>query len=67
VFTVLVNGLRKAESAAMALDCRAFGTYSTRTYLKDIYFKPSGLWLIVVFAVMIILLIVSERQGFFPL
>jgi energy-coupling factor transport system permease protein len=65
VFTVLVNGLRKAESAAMALDCRAFGTYPTRTYLKDIYFKPSGLWLIAVFAVMIAILVIGERSGLF--
>ncbi len=63
VFTILVNGLRKAEAAAMALDCRAFGSYPTRTYLKDITFKPSGLWLIAVFVTIIFLLVIFERIG----
>jgi energy-coupling factor transport system permease protein len=67
VFTILVNGLRKAEAAAMALDCRAFGSYPTRTYLKDITFKPSGLWLIIIFAVMIALLVIGEHFSFFPI
>jgi len=67
VFTILINGLRKAESAATALDCRAFGCYSTRTYLKDITYKPSDLWLIIIFAIFIALLVIGERMGFFPI
>jgi energy-coupling factor transporter transmembrane protein EcfT len=50
----------------MALDCRAFGSYPTRTYLKDITFKPSGLWLVIIFAVMIALLVIAEHFSFFP-
>ncbi len=46
IFTVLVNGLRKAETTAVALDCRAFGYYPTRTYVKDVFFNPADLWLI---------------------
>ena len=45
VFTILVNGLRKAEITADALECRAFGHSPKRTYLKDVYFRKRDLLL----------------------
>ncbi len=63
MFTVLVNGLRKAEATATALDCRGFGAYPDRTYLKDVVFRPAGLWLVALFAVLSALLITLERTG----
>lgn len=66
VFTILVNGLRKAEAAATALDCRAFGCYPTRSYVKDIKFHRQDLWLIGIFVGIIALLMGAERFGIFP-
>jgi len=48
VFTVLVNGLRKAEITATSLECRAFGYEKTRTYLKEVFYKNSDLIIIAV-------------------
>lgn len=61
VFTILVNGLRKAEATAAALDCRAFGSYPTRTNLKEVHFKPDSLALLVITVVLITALVVVER------
>ena len=63
MFTVLVNGLRKAEITADALECRAFGSYPDRTYVKDVIFKPAGLLLIIAFMVLIGGLVFIERTG----
>ncbi len=60
VFTVLINGLRKAEAAATALECRAFGAYPTRTYLKDVEFRPAGLVLVFAFVVLAAALLAAE-------
>ena len=46
IFTVLINGLRKAETTAISLDTRAFGCYPTRTYVKDVHFRRADLLLI---------------------
>ena len=62
IFTVLINGLRKAEMTATALDCRGFGAYPERTYVKPVAYRPSSLFLIVVFVILQILLIVLERM-----
>ena len=48
IFTVLINGLRKAETTSVSLETRAFGCYPTRTYVKDVFYKPSDLTLIIV-------------------
>jgi energy-coupling factor transport system permease protein len=63
MFTILVNGLRKAEATAAALDCRAFGAYPTRTNVKAVTYHPSSLALLVLTAVLIITLIIIERVG----
>jgi len=61
MFTVLVNGLRKAEMTATALECRGFGAYPDRTYVKPVEFKASSLMLIVVFVLLQAALIYFER------
>jgi energy-coupling factor transport system permease protein len=61
MFTILVNGLRKAEATAAALDCRAFGSYPTRTNVKAVTFHPASLILIILTAALIIGLVIIER------
>jgi energy-coupling factor transport system permease protein len=61
MFTVLVNGLRKAEATATAIDCRGFGAYPDRVYLKDIHFRTVDLALILIFVLLQVGLIYSER------
>jgi len=67
VFTILINGLRKAEVTADALECRAFGHSETRTYLKDVHFKPADLILPVVTGVLLTALIILEHTTWMPL
>jgi energy-coupling factor transport system permease protein len=61
MFTVLINGLRKAEMTATALECRGFGSYPDRTYVKDVEFKASSLILIAIFLLLQAGLIVLEH------
>jgi energy-coupling factor transport system permease protein len=63
VFTVLVNGLRKAEITSTALECRGFGAFPDRTYVKTVSFQRSDLWLIGLFALVQATLIYMERLG----
>lgn len=63
IFTVLINGLRKAETTATSLECRAFGCYPTRTYVKDVQFRPLDLLLLVVTISLSAGLILFERLG----
>jgi energy-coupling factor transport system permease protein len=62
VFTVLVNGLRKAEITSTALECRGFGAYPDRSYVKSVAFKRSDLWLPALFIVLQAGLIFLERM-----
>lgn len=61
MFTVLINGLRKAEATATAIECRGFGAYPDRTYAKPVAFQASGLVLIVLFLLLQAGLVISER------
>jgi energy-coupling factor transport system permease protein len=61
IFTVLINGLRKAETTAISLDTRAFGCYPTRTYVKDVTFRPRDLILPVLTLLLSGGLIILER------
>jgi energy-coupling factor transport system permease protein len=63
MFTVIVNGLRKAEATATALDCRAFGSYPDRTYVKDITYRPISLLFPLLFTLLIAVLVYLERAG----
>jgi len=42
MFTILVNGLRKAESVSVSLETRAFGASDKRTYMKETTFSRYG-------------------------
>jgi energy-coupling factor transport system permease protein len=62
LFTVIVNGLRKAESTALAIESRGFGAYPDRTYVKDFKWTFSGILLILFFIALGAALIFWERQ-----
>ena len=61
MFTVLVNGLRKAEATATAIECRGFGAYPDRTYVKGVTFDARSLWLPVLFLAFTAALLFLER------
>jgi energy-coupling factor transport system permease protein len=63
MFTVIVNGLRKAENTAVAIESRGFGAYPDRTYVKDFRWSASGIILVLLFAAFGILLLYWERTG----
>ena len=62
MFTVLVNGLRKAETTATALECRAFGCYPDRTYTKGVPDSKYGWPLVLIFALLAAGLVILERS-----
>ncbi len=61
MFTVLINGLRKAEATATAIECRGFGAYPDRTYVKTVTFHASSLWLPLLFILVTAALLYFER------
>jgi energy-coupling factor transport system permease protein len=63
LFTVIVNGLRKAENTAIAIESRGFGAYPDRTFLKDFHWTRSGALLVACFLLFGIALLVWERAG----
>jgi energy-coupling factor transport system permease protein len=62
VFTVLINGLRKAETTSVSLETRAFGSSPTRSYVKEPVFRRRDLWLFVITAILAVGLVVLERR-----
>jgi energy-coupling factor transport system permease protein len=63
MFTVLINGLRKAEATATAIECRSFGAYPDRTYVKDVNFRPAELLFIFIFILLQFGLIYWEQAS----
>lgn len=63
VFTILINGLRKAEVTADALECRGFGYDIKRTYLKDVHFKAGDLILPILTGMILTALIYMEQNS----
>jgi energy-coupling factor transport system permease protein len=63
VFTIMVNGLRKAESSATAAELRGFGSTKTRSFYKPFYWSTTGVGMLCFFFVIITTLIVAERMG----
>jgi len=61
MFTVIVNGLRKAESTALAIESRGFGAYPDRTYTKSFRWTKTGIFLIIFFIGFAAWLIYWER------
>lgn len=49
LFTVIVNGLRKAENTALAIESRGFGAYPSRTYVKDYRLTFMGVLIVTLF------------------
>jgi energy-coupling factor transport system permease protein len=62
MFTVIVNGLRKAENTALAIESRGFGAYPDRTYTKNFRWTMLGVLLILVFIAFAVWLILWERM-----
>lgn len=62
LFTVIVNGLRKAENTALAIESRGFGAFPTRSYVKDFRWTVSGLVMVGLFIVLGASLILWERN-----
>ena len=65
LFTVIVNGLRKAENTALAVESRGFGAYPDRTFVKPFRWTVSGIFLVSVFVAFGVALILWER-GILP-
>jgi energy-coupling factor transport system permease protein len=65
LFTVIVNGLRKAENTALAVESRGFGAYPDRTFVKPFRWTFSGIFLVVLFLAFGLALILWER-GMLP-
>lgn len=59
---LLTNALRKSETAAMAMESRAFGLYRQRTYTNEFRWSASGLALL---AVVLMLVAASAYLGGF--
>jgi energy-coupling factor transport system permease protein len=62
LFTVIVNGLRKAENTALAIESRGFGAFPTRSYVKDFRWTVGGLVMVGFFIVLGAGLILWERN-----
>jgi energy-coupling factor transport system permease protein len=62
MFTVIVNGLRKAENTALAIESRGFGAFPTRTYVKDFRWTVGGLVMVGLFILLGVSLILWERN-----
>ena len=62
LFTVIVNGLRKAENTALAIESRGFGAFPTRSYVKDFRWTVGGLVMVGIFIALGTSLILWERN-----
>ncbi|HEU0296101.1 MAG TPA: energy-coupling factor transporter transmembrane component T [Anaerolineales bacterium] len=62
MFTVIVNGLRKAENTALAIESRGFGAFPTRSYVKDFHWTVGGLVMVGLFILLGASLILWERN-----
>jgi energy-coupling factor transport system permease protein len=63
VFTIMVNGLRKAEFSSTAAELRGFGAKKTRSSYKPFKWSATGISMLVFFLVLIIALHVGEAMG----
>ncbi len=61
MFTVIVNGLRKAENTALAIESRGFGAFPDRTFVKEFRWTKTGIILLILFIAFAAWLIVWER------
>ena len=63
LFTVIVNGLRKAENTALAVESRGFGAYPDRTFVKPFRWTFAGIFMVLFFVAFGMALILWERGG----
>lgn len=61
MFTVIVNGLRKAENTALAIESRGFGAFPTRTFVKEFRWSAVGIAILIVYLFFGLVLILWER------
>jgi energy-coupling factor transport system permease protein len=61
MFTVIVNGLRKAENTALAIESRGFGAFPDRTFVKEFRWTKTGIILLILFVIFAVWLIIWER------
>jgi energy-coupling factor transport system permease protein len=61
MFTVIVNGLRKAENTALAIESRGFGAFPDRTFVKEFHWTKTGIILLMLFIVFAVWLIFWEK------
>jgi energy-coupling factor transport system permease protein len=62
MFTVIVNGLRKAENTALAIESRGFGAYPDRSYVKTFRWTRTGVLLILFFLAFAVALLYWDRM-----
>lgn len=62
MFTVIVNGLRKAENTALAIESRGFGAFPDRTFVKEFHWTKTGIILLILFIVFAVWLIFWEKN-----
>jgi energy-coupling factor transport system permease protein len=67
LFTVLVNGLRKAEQVSLAAECRGFGAYPDRTSMKSFSWTMSGLILVLAFLILLVGLKIADVAVWSPM
>ncbi len=61
---LLAYAIRKAESAAIAMDSRAFGAHPRRTFVDEFHWTRSGLGFVVAFvALELLMLVVAAQTG----
>ncbi|MFN8457762.1 MAG: energy-coupling factor transporter transmembrane component T [Anaerolineae bacterium] len=67
VMPLLVAGIRRSEQMAITMDSRAFGAYTTRTYVQKFKWTLSGVALIVVYLIIgaILIYIGAQTGGLF--
>jgi energy-coupling factor transport system permease protein len=62
-FTIIINGLRKAENTALAIESRGFGVYPNRTYVKDFKWTLLGVFFVLIFFSLGVILFIWERYS----
>jgi energy-coupling factor transport system permease protein len=65
MFTVIVNGLRKAENTALAIESRGFGAYPDRTFVKEFHWSTVGIVVLVIYLLFGIGLVLWDRNILF--
>jgi energy-coupling factor transport system permease protein len=62
LFPVLANGMRKAETAGMAMESRGFGVQKSRTYINPFQWTASGIGLLLF--VILLTVVLGSIGGF---